>query len=181
VRRPIGGEAYSADACDHGGSAAALREPAHVRQRTPRSRAAPMVCCLLVAASLDPAASGYSRPLTPMDNERIFAMSFARVYPLYVQKVEKKDRTRAELDEVLCWLTGYSRKQLAAQIERGVDLRSFFGEAPALHPRADAIGGTVCGVRIDAITDPLLRTIRRMDKLVDELAKGRPLAKILRA
>ncbi|MGE0161264.1 MAG: DUF2200 domain-containing protein [Gemmatimonadales bacterium] len=114
-------------------------------------------------------------------NQRVFAMSFASVYPHYVRKAEKKGRTKQEVDEIICWLTGYSPKQLAKQIERKSDFRTFFGEAPALHPNASKITGTICGVRIEDIEDPLMRKIRYMDKLVDELAKGRAMEKILRA
>ncbi|MBI5850613.1 MAG: DUF2200 domain-containing protein [Planctomycetes bacterium] len=116
-----------------------------------------------------------------MDKHRIFTMSFASVYPLYVQKAERKGRTKQEVDEVICWLTGYSPRALAEQIERKKDFETFFGEAPALHPNAGKISGVICGVRIEEIDDPLMRSIRRLDKLVDELAKGRPMAKILRA
>jgi hypothetical protein len=115
-----------------------------------------------------------------MDNQRVFKMSFASVYPHYVTKVEKKGRTREELDEVICWLTGYTRKALAAQIKDRNDFETFFDEAPHLHPNAGKITGTICGVRIQEIEHPLMRKIRYMDKLVDELAKGRPMAKILR-
>ena len=113
--------------------------------------------------------------------DRVFRISFASVYPLYVQKVEKKGRAREDVDEVICWLTGYNRQTLADQIERKTDLETFFGEAPALNPNASKITGVICGVRIAEIDDPLMRKIRYMDKLVDELAKGRPMAKILRA
>ncbi len=115
-----------------------------------------------------------------MDKHRVFKMSFAGVYPHYVQKAEKKGRTKAELDEVICWLTGYSAQQLAAQIEQRKDLETFFSEAPSLHPHAHKITGVICGVRIEEIEDPLMRKIRYLDKLVDELARGRPLAKIMR-
>lgn len=115
-----------------------------------------------------------------MDNARVFRMTFASVYPHYVHKAERKGRTKKEVDEVICWLTGYSPKALANQIKQGVDLTTFFGEAPSFHPNASKISGVVCGVRIEDIADPLMRKIRYMDKLVDELAKGRPLAKILR-
>lgn len=115
-----------------------------------------------------------------MDNTRVFRMPFASVYPLYIQKVEKKGRTKDEVDEVICWLTGYSQRELAGQIAREADLETFFREAPALHPNASKITGVICGVRIEEIADPLMRKIRYMDKLVDELAKGRPMAKILR-
>jgi hypothetical protein len=115
-----------------------------------------------------------------MDNRRVFQMSFATVYPLYVQKVEKKGRTRRELDRVICWLTGYSPQALAMQIKEKNDLETFFAQAPSLHPNTGKITGTVCGVRIEEIEDPLMRNIRYMDKLVDDLAKGRSVEKILR-
>ena len=116
-----------------------------------------------------------------MGKHRIFSMPFATVYPLYVQKAEKKGRTQAEVDEVICWLTGYTPKKLADQVKRQKDFESFFGEAPAIHPNAAKVTGVICGVRIEQIDDPLMRNIRRLDKLVDELAKGRPMEKILRA
>jgi len=115
-----------------------------------------------------------------MDNQRVFKMSFAGVYPHYVNKAEKKGRTKKELDEVICWLTGYSPKELAAQIKEKKDFETFFKEAPALNPKARKITGTICGVRIEDIEHPLMRKIRYLDKLVDELAKGRPMEKILR-
>jgi hypothetical protein len=115
-----------------------------------------------------------------MDEKRVFRMSFASVYPLYVQKAVKKGRTKKEVDEVICWLTGYNPHTLADQITRRTDLEAFFREAPALHPHAGKITGVICGVRIEEIEDPLMRKIRYMDKLVDELAKGRPMEKILR-
>jgi hypothetical protein len=102
------------------------------------------------------------------------------VYPHYVQKVEKKGRTKHELDEVICWLTGYSQQALAEQIRLKTDFETFFSDAPELHPNAAKVSGVVCGVRIEEIEDPLMRNIRRLDKLVDELAKGRPMTKILR-
>jgi hypothetical protein len=116
-----------------------------------------------------------------MDNHRVFKMSFASVYPHYVKKAEKKGRTKKEVDEVICWLTGFSPKSLADQIKRKTDFETFFSEAPAIHPNAGKITGTICGVRIAEIEHPLMRNIRYMDKLVDELAKGRPMEKILRA
>ena len=115
-----------------------------------------------------------------MDKQRVFKMSFAGVYPLYVQKAEKKGRTRKEVDEVICWLTGYTSQALAKQIKEKKDLQTFFAEAPKLHPNAGKITGVICGVRIEEIEDPLMRKIRYLDKLVDELAKGRPMEKILR-
>jgi len=115
-----------------------------------------------------------------MPRHRVFGMAFASVYPLYVQKAERKARTKDEVDRILCWLTGYSQAELQRQIERGIDLETFFGEAPAFHPNASLIRGVVCGVRVEEIEDPLMRKIRYLDKLVDELAKGKPLDKILR-
>jgi hypothetical protein len=115
-----------------------------------------------------------------MTKHRIFTTSFASVYPHYVTKAEKKGRTRQELDEIICWLTGYTPTALAQQIEQKNDFETFFGEAPALNPNVDKISGVVCGVRIEEIEDPLMRKIRYLDKLVDELAKGRPMEKILR-
>jgi hypothetical protein len=107
-------------------------------------------------------------------------MSFASVYPLYVQKAERKGRTRDEVDRVIAWLTGYDAAGMQRQIERGADLETFFAEAPAMNPKRTAITGTVCGVRVETVADPRMQSIRYLDKLVDELAKGRPLAKILR-
>jgi hypothetical protein len=115
-----------------------------------------------------------------MEKHRVFTMSFASVYPHYVQKAENKGRKKKEVDEVICWLTGYTPRKLADQIKRKKDFETFFSEAPALHPNADKITGLICGIRIEEIEDPLMRNIRRMDKLVDELAKGRPMEKILR-
>lgn len=115
-----------------------------------------------------------------MDSHRVFSIPFASVYPLYVQKVEKKGRKKQEVDEVICWLTGYSPKGLAEQIKRKSDFQTFFHEAPALHPNAGKITGTICGVRLEEIDHPLMRNIRYLDKLVDELAKGRPMEKVLR-
>jgi hypothetical protein len=115
-----------------------------------------------------------------MPKHRIYTMAFSVVYPLYIQKVEKKGRTKAEVDEVILWLTGYSHEQLDAQIEARTNFEDFFAQAPALNPNRELIKGVICGVRIEEIEDPLMREIRYMDKLVDELAKGRPIEKILR-
>jgi hypothetical protein len=115
-----------------------------------------------------------------MKKHRIYTMSFAGVYPHYVQKVEKKGRTKQEVDEVICWLTGYTPKALAERIEQRTNFETFFDEAPALNPNASKISGVICGVRIEEIEDPLMRKVRYLDKLVDELAKGRPMEKILR-
>ncbi len=114
------------------------------------------------------------------NHERVYRMAFADVYPLYVQKAERKGRTKAEVDEVIRWLTGYGAKDLAAQIRARKDFETFFGEAPAIHPNAADVTGVVCGVRIEEIDHALMRQIRILDKLIDELAKGRPMQKILR-
>jgi hypothetical protein len=115
-----------------------------------------------------------------MTNERVFAMKFAKVYPLYVQKAERKNRTKEEVDRVICWLTGYSQAELKQQIERGSDFKTFFAGAPAIHPNSFLIKGVVCGVRVEEIKDPLMKQIRYLDKLIDELAKGKAMEKILR-
>jgi hypothetical protein len=111
---------------------------------------------------------------------RVFAMSFASVYPLYVQKAEKKGRTRDEVDEVIAWLTGYRGDALQRVIDARVDLETFFAEAPRMNPNAASITGVVCGVRVEDVADPLMRKIRYLDKLVDELARGKKMASILR-
>ena len=115
-----------------------------------------------------------------VDNKKIFAMAFARVYPLYLEKAKKKGRTKAEVDEVIMWLTGYSAKQLQKAIDDEVDFKTFFADAK-LNPSAKLITGVVCGVRVEDIDDPLMKKIRYLDKLVDELAKGKKLESILRA
>ena len=114
-------------------------------------------------------------------NERVFRMSVAKVYPMYVAKAEKKGRTKAEVDEVICWLTGYSQKELERQLKKETDFETFFREAPKLNPARSLIKGTVCGVRVEDIKEPTMREIRYLDKLVDELAKGKAMEKILRA
>lgn len=116
-----------------------------------------------------------------MKLDKVFAMPFAKVYPLYVKKAETKGRTQAEVDELIRWLTGYDQAGLQRQIDAGHDLQSFFDQAPAFNPNAVLIQGLVCGVRVETVEHPLMRRIRMLDKLVDELAKGRPMAKILRA
>lgn len=115
-----------------------------------------------------------------MTKHRIFSTPFASVYPMYVQKAERKNRTKEEVDQIICWLTGYDEAGLHRQIELRNDFETFFAEAPALHPNRSLIQGAVCGVRVEAIEDPLMREIRYLDKLVDELAQGRPMEKILR-
>lgn len=121
------------------------------------------------------------KPAAAGQGHRIYAMAFAKVYPLYVQKAERKQRTREEVDQVICWLTGYDEAGLRRQIEQQKDLRTFFAEAPAFHPHSALIKGVVCGIRVEEIEDPLMQKIRYLDKLIDELAKGRPMDKILRA
>lgn len=116
-----------------------------------------------------------------MTNERVFAMSFAGVYPHYVTKAEKKGRTKDEVDDVIRWLTGYTKAGLAKQIEKRTSFREFFDKAPKLNPNVSLIKGTVCGIRVEDIEDPLMQKIRYMDKLIDELAKGKKMEKILRS
>ncbi len=115
-----------------------------------------------------------------MTQHRIYRTSVASVFPLYVAKAEKKGRTRAEVDEIVRWLTGYGQAELEARIADRSNFETFFGEAPALHPNAGKITGVVCGVRIEEIEEPTMREIRYLDKLIDELAKGRAMDKILR-
>jgi|SRR5690606_18200794 len=116
-----------------------------------------------------------------MAEHRIYRMSFAKVYPLYVQKAERKGRTKAEVDEIIRWLTGYRQKELEAQLAKETDLETFFAKAPGLNPARSLIKGVVCGVRVEEIEEPTMREIRYLDKLIDELARGKPMEKILRA
>lgn len=115
-----------------------------------------------------------------MKNHRIYKMSFARVYPEYVAKAERKGRAKTEVDEIICWLTGYSQEALEAQLEKQTDLETFFAEAPQLNSSRALIKGVVCGVRVENIEEPTMREIRYLDKLIDELAKGKAMEKILR-
>src|SRR5688572_30123216 len=115
------------------------------------------------------------------NNERVFGYTFASIYPMYIQKAERKNRTKKEVDQVICWLTGYTQAGLQQQIKKGNDLRTFFAQAPAMNPNASLITGVVCGVRVQEIEDPLMKKIRYLDKLVDELAKGKAMEKILRS
>lgn len=115
-----------------------------------------------------------------MMKHRIYSMSFARVYPLYVTKVEKKGRTKNEVDEVIRWLTGYSQDELEEQIEKHTDFEAFFADAPRLNPSRSLIKGMICGIRVEEIEESTMREIRYLDKLVDELSKGKPMDKILR-
>ena len=111
--------------------------------------------------------------------QNLFQMPFSSLYPLYLQKAERKKRTKEEVDTIICWLTGYDEKGLNQQIEKGTDLEIFFQEAPCFHPAASQIKGVICGVRVEEIQDPLMHKIRCLDKLIDELAKGKSMDKIL--
>jgi hypothetical protein len=113
-------------------------------------------------------------------SHRIFTTAFAKVYPMYVQKAERKNRTKDEVDQVIRWLTGYTQTGLEKQIELGADFETFFAQAPAMNPNMSLIKGVVCGIRVEDVEDPLMRKLRYLDKLVDELAKGKAMEKILR-
>lgn len=115
-----------------------------------------------------------------MPKNRVYAYSFASIYPLYIEKVERKNRTQAEVDEVICWLTGYDQAGLEQQIEQENNLETFFAQAPAMNPNCSLIKGVICGMRVEEIEDPLMQKIRYMDKLIDELARGKAMEKILR-
>jgi hypothetical protein len=115
-----------------------------------------------------------------MPKHRIFTTEFSKVYPLYVQKAERKNRTKEEVDQIIRWLTGYTQAGLVKQIEQKSDLETFFAQAPAIHPNVSLITGVVCGVRVEDVEDPLMKKIRYLDKLIDELAKGKAMEKILR-
>lgn len=115
-----------------------------------------------------------------MKKHRIYTMSFASIYPHYVAKAEKKGRTKAEVDEIICWLTGYSQKELAAQLKKQTDIETFLTKAPKPNPKRTLIKGIICGVRVEDIKEPTMREIRYLDKLIDELAKGKAMEKILR-
>ena len=115
-----------------------------------------------------------------MLKHRVFAIKFASLYPLYIKKAESKNRTKEEVDQVICWLTGYNQAGLQQQIEQENDLETFFAQAPEMHPNRALIKGVVCGVRVEEIEDPLMQKIRYLDKLIDELAKGKKMGKILR-
>ena len=114
-------------------------------------------------------------------NDRIFGMKFADVYPLYIKKAERKNRTKKEVDQIICWLTGFDQAGLQKQIKQENDFETFFAQAPAINPARSLIKGTVCGVRVEEIEDPLMQKIRYLDKLIDDLAKGKAMEKILRS
>lgn len=126
----------------------------------------------------------YSKSIAPktmkQQNNRIYTMPFSRVYPLYVAKAKRKGRTKAEVDEIICWLTGYTQKGLQGQIKKQNTFETFFAEAPRMNSARSLITGVICGVRVEEIKEPLMREIRYMDKLIDELAKGKKMEKILR-
>ena len=113
-------------------------------------------------------------------NTRVFGYKFADVYPLYVKKAERKNRTKEEVDQIICWLTGYTQAGLQQQLKQGNDFETFFAQAPAMNPNRSLIKGVVCGVRVEEIEDPLMQKIRHLDKLIDELARGKAMEKILR-
>ncbi len=115
-----------------------------------------------------------------MNNDRVFAMKIAGVYPMYVQKAERKNRTKEEVDQIICWLTGYDKAGLQRQIKQENDFATFFAQAPAMNPNTPLIKGVVCGVRVEDVKDPLMQKIRYLDKLIDELAKGKAMEIILR-
>jgi hypothetical protein len=115
-----------------------------------------------------------------MKKHRIYTISFASVYPHYVTKAEKKGRTQEEVDQIICWLTGYSRKGLEAQLKKRTDIETFIAEAPQLNPSRSLIKGVICGIRVEDIKEPLMQEVRYLDKLIDELAKGKAMEKILR-
>jgi hypothetical protein len=116
-----------------------------------------------------------------MTKHRVYTISVASVYPHYLTKAEKKGRTKAEVDQIICWLTGYDEAALAAALEARTDFETFFAKAPRLNPARSAITGLICGIRVEEIEDPLMREIRYLDKLIDELARGKKMEKILRA
>ena len=124
---------------------------------------------------VEPRPTGATKPRHP-----VFAMKFAKVYPYYVQKAESKNRTKKEVDQIICWLTGYDQAGLRRQIEKEVDFETFYAQAPAFHPNSSLITGVVCGIRVEEIEDPLMQRLRYLDKLIDELAKGKAMEKILR-
>jgi hypothetical protein len=115
-----------------------------------------------------------------MAKHNIFTMSFSKIYPLYIAKAEKKGRSKEEVDEIICWLTGYSQRELEACINEEVDVENFFKNAPQFNPASDQIKGLVCGIRVEEIEDPMMQKVRYLDKLIDELAKGKKMEKILR-
>src|SRR5688572_25396387 len=149
-------------------------------KRAPAKRAPAKKAPAKKAAAKAPATKAQRPSAGETKKHRVFGISFARVYPLYIQKAEKKGRTKLEVDEVIAWLTGYRGDTLQRALDAGVDLETFFAEAPRMNPKASLITGVVCGVRLEDLTDPLMRKLRYLDKLVDELARGKKMASILR-
>ena len=115
-----------------------------------------------------------------MTKHRIYTMKFSKVYPMYVQKAERKNRTKKEVDQIICWLTGYTQAGLQQQLKKETDIENFFAQAPAFNSKSSLISGVVCGVRVEDVEDPLMKKVRYLDKLIDELAKGKAMEKILR-
>lgn len=116
-----------------------------------------------------------------MESYKVLAMQFSKIYPLLVQKAERKNRTKQEVDDIICWLTGYDAYGLAQQLARDVDYKTFFEQAPCINPHCEKIKGTLCGMRVENTADPLMRLVRYLDKLIDELAKGKSMQTILRS
>lgn len=135
---------------------------------------------LIVGSQVSPTPSQRARYTERMLAQRLYATPFAKVYPYYVAKAEKKGRTRAEVDELICWLTGYTKKGLAAQLKKQTDFKTFYAKAPKMNPSRSLITGVVCGIRVEEIKDPLMQEIRYLDKIIDELAKGKAMEKIKR-
>ena len=133
-----------------------------------------------IVAPVQPNGLDHARITNSMPQHRIYTMSFAKVYPLYVAKAERKGRTKDEVDTTILWLTGYSKRQLVDQLKKEVDFERFFAEAPKMNPHRQLITGVVCGVRVEQVAEPLMREVRYLDKLIDELAKGKSMEKILR-
>jgi hypothetical protein len=159
-----------------------LAEGAMTKNVTTKTAAKPRTVKAQAAPGRGKSMPGRPRPTEGMlkNYQRIFAMKFARVYPMYVRKAESKGRTKKEVDQIICWLTGYDQAGLKKQIKQEVDIETFYRQAPAYHLNSSLITGVVCGVRVEEIEDPLMRRIRHLDKLIDELAKGKALDKILR-
>jgi hypothetical protein len=147
------------------------RSPSTPSKKAPSKRA---------AANKAPAKKRQSSSAGAPQKHRVFGISFASLYPLYIQKVEKKGRTKAEVDQVIAWLTGYEGESLQRVLATRIDLETFFAKAPRMNPKASLLTGVVCGVRLEEVADPLMRKIRYLDKLVDELARGKKMASILR-
>jgi hypothetical protein len=148
---------------------------AAVKTKAPTRKRVKQTAAKRAAVTKSPQPSGVATK-----KPRVFAMSFASVYPLYVRKAERKGRTRGEVDEIIAWLTGYSGEVLQRAIDAKVDFESFFAQAPRMNPNARLITGVVCGVRVESVADPLMKKIRYLDKLIDELAKGKKMTSILR-